>query len=346
MPRYAILSAAAIALALAVTAPDTLPRALAAQPAVAPLALPAQIALRPSVMVDGDIVRLRDLFDGDFTAHGLDPDMAVAYAPPPGRRAILDAEWLGRLAYRLRLQWRPATRMDRAVVERHSTIVGAGEIEAALRAELERRGDGGDRELQLGNRNLVVNIPADKPATVEVADLRLDPDGERFTAIIAVPAGDPQAVRQSVQGRLFSVVEVPVPVVALRPGEPLAARDVAWTKVRSDWVRSNTVTDMAELIGQEARRPLRAGAPVRREDLRVPVVVARGATVTMLYRTANMSLSVVGRAMSAGGKDEVIQVTNVQTNTVVDARILGPDRVAAITPDQLAQNAQNAGATR
>lgn len=343
MPRFAILSAAAIAVALAAAAPCALPRAWAMQPAVAPVALPTQIVLRPAVMVDGDVVRLRDLFDGDFTALGLDPEMAVAYAPPPGRRAILDAEWLGRLAYRLRLQWRPASRMDRVVVERHSTVVGAGEIEAALRAELERRGDANDRELQLGNRNLVVNIPADKPATVEVADLRLDPDGERFTAIIAVPAGDPQAVRQSVQGRLFGVVEVPVPVAAIRPGETLAARDVAWVKVRSDWVRANTITDMAELVGLEARRPLRAGAPVRREDMRVPVVVARGATVTMLYRTANMTLSVVGRALTAGGKDEVIQVTNVQTNTVVDARVVGPDRVAAIMPDQLAQNA---GATR
>ncbi|MGE0254106.1 MAG: flagellar basal body P-ring formation chaperone FlgA [Alphaproteobacteria bacterium] len=342
MPRLATL--AAIACALAVLAPHAPPAATAAQPAVAPLALPTQLVLRPAVMIDGDVVRLADLFDGDVGATGLDPDMPVAYAPPPGRRAILDAEWLGRLAYRLRLPWRPATRMDRAVVERSSTAVGAGEIESALRAELDRRGEGRDRELQIGNRTLVVNIPADKPGTVEVTDLRLDPDGERFTAIIAVPAGDPQAVRQSVQGRLFSVVEVPVPVVALRPGETVAAKDIAWARVRADWVRNNTVAEMADLVGMEVRRPLRAGAPVRREDVRAPVMVARGATVTMLYRTANMTLSVVGRALSAGGQDEVIQVANVQTNTVVDARILGPDRVAAITPDQLAQNA--AGATR
>ncbi|MEK9751649.1 MAG: hypothetical protein VW338_00345, partial [Rhodospirillaceae bacterium] len=52
-------------------------------------------------------------------------DKRIAYAPQPGRRAVFDAEWLNRLAYRLQLAWRPTSRLDRAIVarERHRQML-------------------------------------------------------------------------------------------------------------------------------------------------------------------------------------------------------------------------------
>ena len=294
----------------------------------------AELALRRQIAVEGTTIRLADLFDG--IAAGETAETVVAYAPQPGRRAVFDAEWLGRLAYRLRLNWRPTSRLDRTIVQRISTVVSGEHIALALVDELKRRGMQGDVDLELSNRNLMLHIDSRLPATVEIASLATDARTERFTAVVAVPAGDPQAQRFQVTGQIFATVEVPVPTRALRPGDPIAERDIEWRRVRAAEVRTNMVTDTALIIGQEARRPLRAGTPIRVSDLREPITVAKGSTVTMIYRTATILLTATGRAKQSGSAGDVIRVVNTQTDKSIDARILGPDRVEVIAGEQMA----------
>jgi len=295
----------------------------------------AQLSLRRQISVADATIALGDLFDG------LDPrsELAatvVAYAPQPGRRAVFDAEWLGRLAYRLRLRWQPTSRLDRVIVERTSTVVSNEHIVDALTHELERRGVEGNFDVELSNRNLLLHVASDKPATVDVANISVDARTERFNAVIAVPAGDPQAQRFTVTGRIFSTVEVPVPARALRPSETIRAGDIEWRRVRAAEVRTNMITDADRIVGQQARRPLRAGAPVRVSDLRNPVTVSKGATVTMIYRTSAMILTATGRALEAGSEGDVIRLVNAQTQKTIDARILSPDRVEVIAGEQVA----------
>lgn len=300
-----------------------------------PAAATAELALRSQVAVDGATIRLADLFDGVTPGSEL-AETVVAYAPQPGRRAVFDAEWLSRLAYRLRLPWHPTSRLDRTIVERTSTVVSGAHIVAALTEELKRRGTEGNFDVALSNRNLMLHIDSHLPATVEIANLVTDARAERFTAIVAVPANDPQAQRFQVTGQIFPTVEVPVPGHALRPGETVRERDLEWQHVRAAEVRSNMVTEADQIIGKEARRPLRAGAPIRVSDLREPVTVAKGSTVTMIYRTPVMVLTATGRAAESGSRGDTIRVTNTQTKKSIDARILGPDRVEVVAGAQLA----------
>jgi flagella basal body P-ring formation protein FlgA len=101
-------------------------------------------------------------------------------------------------------------------------------------------------------------------------------------------------------------------------------------------VRTDMITDMSRIVSQEARRPLRAGTPIRVSDLREPVTVAKGATVTMIYRTASMLLTATGKAKQSGSRGDVIRVVKTQTDKSIDARILGPDRVEVIAGEQMA----------
>lgn len=308
---------------------------LAAAPAADANPADAQLSLRRHIAIDIGTIRLGDLFDG-LAADSEFADTVVAYAPQPGRRAVFDADWLGRLSYRLRLAWRPTSRLDRVIVERTSTVVSSEHIAEALLEELTRRGVDGEFDIELSNRNLLLHIDSGKPATVEVASLATDARNERFNAIIAVPAGDPQAQRFAVTGRIFATVEVPVPARALRPAEVIRPDDIEWRRVRAAEVRTNMLTDSNLIIGQEARRPLRAGAPVRISDVRDPVTIAKGAMVTMLYQTRAMLLTATGRAQQSGSTGDVIRIVNSQTAKTIDARILGPDRVEVITGEQVA----------
>lgn len=294
----------------------------------------AELALRRNVTIDNTSIRLADLFDG--LASGDLGETIVAYAPQPGRRAVFDAEWLNRLAYRLQLNWRPTSRLERTIVERTSTVISGEHIVEALVDELKRRGADGEFDVELSNRNLVLHIDSHLPATVEIASLTTDARTERFNAVISVPAGDPQAQRFQVNGQVFATIEVPVPARSLRPGDMIAESDIEWHSVRAAEVRTNMVTETALIVGQEARRPLRAGTPIRISDLRDPVTVSKGATVTMIYRTPVMLLTASGRAKQSGSRGDIIRIVNTQTGKTIDARILGPDRVEVIAGEQMA----------
>ena len=118
---YVATRLAAIMAGLALVAA---PAAAIGDTAGAPTAQPGgahAVALRHQAVVDDNVVRLDDIFDAEFAGLGLDPATTIAYAPLPGRRAVFDAGWLARVAYRHRLPWRPTTRLDRIIVERTST---------------------------------------------------------------------------------------------------------------------------------------------------------------------------------------------------------------------------------
>lgn len=325
-----------ILMAIAYALPILVAALLTATPAAA-AGEATPLTLRNHVTIDDTAVRLRDIFDGFAgTPGGVSGDTVIAYAPQPGRRALFDANWLGRVAQRYQLDWRPTTRLDRVIVERASTVVTAGHITAALRDELAARGAGKNFEIELSNRNLLVHIDSQLPPTLEVVHLTTSPRRGKFSAIVAIPAGDPQARRITVVGQMHAVVEVPVPARALRPGSAIRERDITWKRVRANQVRSDVVTDPQEFIGREPVRPLGANALVRRAQLREPLTVTKGMLVTMIFRTEAMVLTASGRALEAGATDDFITVRNTQTGTTVDARILGPNRVEVAALRQLA----------
>ena len=301
---------------------------LGVAPASADAVNPAPLTLRNHITVDGGSIELRDIFDGfEAPRAGVSGDTVIAYAPQPGRRAVFDANWLTRVAQRHRLNWRPTTRLDRVIVERSSTVIDAGDIASALRDEIKARGAGENIDLELSNRNLLVHIDSGLPPTVEVIHIATEARRGKFSAIVAIPAGDPQARRITVVGQIFSMVEVPVPARALRPGSAIRQRDIKWQRVRADHVQNDIVTDPKEFVGREAKRPLSADTMVRRSELRVPIAVTKGMLVTMIFRTPSMVLTATGRALEAGSTGDFITVRNSQTGATVDARILGPNRV-------------------
>ena len=225
------------------------------------------------------------------------------------------------------INWRATSRLDRVVVERASTMIHVTDIERALRAELGTRGLGETFEITISNRNLVIHIPADKTPDVVVTDLSLDPRSNRLTAIIAVPSDGPQPRRVNITGRVYPVLEVPVPARTLRPGQVIGDNDVEWVAIRSTELRANFITDAGNLVGQEPRRTLRAGVPVRNVDVQRPVAVAKNGAVTIVYQTPAVTLTATGRALQQGSEGDSVRVMNIQTQAVLDAVVTGTNRV-------------------
>jgi flagella basal body P-ring formation protein FlgA len=288
--------------------------------------------LRDSVIVDEDLIRLGDLFDGI----GEKADVAVAPAPRLGRRGIYDAAWLLSVARTHDLSWKPQSRFDRIIVERASLTIGAREIETALKAALAgafaKQGPAKKIQVELDNRNLELHVAPGPRPEIRATDLRIDDATDRFTASVAIRSGGRAPLAAKVSGRIFKVVEAPVLQRSVAPGEIIAKDDIEWVELRSDLVNRNVIMEPEHILGLTPRRRIMPGVPLRSGDVRLPVVVKKGGIVTMVLETRAMQLTAQGRAVENGTQGEVIKVMNTQSRTVVDAVVEGPSRVTVAAP--------------
>ena len=285
--------------------------------------LPA--TLKTNAVIEADTVRLGDLWDN----LGPKGDTVIANAPQPGKRITADARWLAAVAQNYGVSWQPASAFDRIVIERAGQMVDVKLVETELKEALALEGVPAPFDFEISNRSaLSITIPAgDGPAGVAVRDVMWDSRTSRFTANVEAPAGSPNAVRQRITGRVFTVTRIPVLNRAMSRGDVITERDIEWLDSRADAVRRDMVSDPRQLIGFEPRTQLRQGVPLRANDVQRPVLVQRNSTVTIAVKTPFMTLTTQGRASEDGGKGDLVRVTNLQTKRVVEGIVDGPGSI-------------------
>jgi len=278
-------------------------------------------SLRTVTTVEDNLVRLGDLFD-DLPSGA---EIAVAYAPAPGRRLTFDAATLMQLANTYRISWRPQSRFDRVIVERAGRVIQKSEIMSRLSEALQAEGMKRGMEVELYGRNVEMSVPLEAAASIEIRSVSYDAQTGRFTAVIAA-AGD-GGYRLPVSGRVHETSPVPVLRRAMGPGEVIRKDDIEIVRTREDRIARDIVTDPAKLIGTTPRQRLRAGEPVRDNDTRPPVLVARNSTVTIVLQSGALTLTAQGKAVEEGAKGDTIRVTNLQSKKTIEAVVAGPDFV-------------------
>jgi len=130
-------------------------------------------------------------------------------------------------------------------------------------------------------------------------------------------------------------VRIVVPARDIMRGEVIGDSDLTYAQVSGTALPSTTVTKFEALTGMQARRLLRAGESLRADDVRHPVVVTKGQTVTMNFSAPGVELAAMGRAMSEGGVGDTVTVQNPASFRMVTATVTGPGAVradAAISP--------------
>lgn len=129
----------------------------------------------------------------------------------------------------------------------------------------------------------------------------------------------------------FAKAEQTYPVLthAIARGELISDADVTWLDAPS--ARSRGVIDRAEdLIGMTARRPLAANTILRTSDVEAPVLVKKGAIVTLIYEIAGLRMTHQGVAANAGAEGEVIAVRNIDSDRTLKGVIKGQNVVSII----------------
>lgn len=288
---------------------------LAAVPAAPALGEDARtVILREHPASDDHIVTLSDLFEG------VEDETQIARAPAPGQALSLDPEYVRREAARAGYRWANAGDLQRVSVTRGSRTIEAAEI-AALLQEALYFDTGRSHDVSLSNRALTLHAPLDSQGSPEIVSFESDPRAGLFRAQIApYPGGEPVLVT----GRAQGVVEIPVLTRPLARGEVIAADDINWIRLPADRVRADAILDADGLIGQAAKRSLRAGEALRGYDLAAPTVIARGETVDLVYQVGALTLTARARALEDAGAGQLARFVNLQSNRTVEARADGP----------------------
>ena len=84
--------------------------------------------------------------------------------------------------------------------------------------------------------------------------------------------------------------------------------------------------DAQSVIGMVVHRPIRSGSVIKAQDIKAPIIVAKGETITLLANQGALQVSSEGVALSNGKMGEQIRVQNAHSRRIIDARVVGAGR--------------------
>ncbi len=275
------------------------------------------VSLKQDIRINGPFVTLGDI----FTQAGEAAHVVLSDAPAPGKRLALEARRLAAFSSNRGLIWKNSARLEHVFIHRASQTITTPVILDAVTRALEAESSQGTLDIELSDRKLKLNVPTDMDTSIEVRELSYDATSGHFEAIIHAGGDDPESINTHISGRAYEAFDVPTLNRARRSGDIIEASDIEWKRMRQTRVGRTTITDEDYLIGMSLKRQMAPGQPIRKSDVERPVIVNKGALITLVYRSPGITLTAEGRTLSEGGMGDVIRILNTRSNRTVQARV-------------------------
>jgi flagella basal body P-ring formation protein FlgA len=112
-----------------------------------------------------------------------------------------------------------------------------------------------------------------------------------------------------------ATVRIVVPAHDINRGDTISESDLIYATV-----------DGAQLT---SGRTLAAGQAFRSDDVRRPIVILKGQTVTMEFEAPGVELTAMGRAMSEGGVGDTVTIQNPASYRMISGVVIAPGVVRA-----------------
>jgi flagella basal body P-ring formation protein FlgA len=107
-------------------------------------------------------------------------------------------------------------------------------------------------------------------------------------------------------------------------------------------VVGNDVASRDRAVGMQMRKQVRAGQPLRVADLARPDLVQRDQSVTLIFESAGLYLTIRGKALEGGTEGDVVNVLNLQSKRTVSGVVIGRGQVAVAVAAPRLPDAQDA----
>jgi flagella basal body P-ring formation protein FlgA len=303
--------------------------------------------LRPGVVVESGLVTLGDLFENA----GAVATTPVFRAPDPGETGHVSTARIAEAAQRHGLEWRNDDAIAKVAVRRDSTRIGLEDIREKIAGEMRTRLSLSPEEslsLTLARTSRPLHLPVNFSGALRITHLDLAPGGGEFAAELAPADEIASTIRAVYRGTVAITLPVPVLKDSLARGETIQASMVEIHEVPRSRVPADTILRKDDIIGMAARHSLQSGRALRAEDIEAPRLVRRNSAITITYVQGALTISMHGRSLDDGARDDLVRVLNLRSNRTIEAVVTGPDQavVVAAGPARTALLGANAPADR
>ncbi|MFZ5616423.1 MAG: flagellar basal body P-ring formation chaperone FlgA [Pseudomonadota bacterium] len=182
-----------------------------------------------------------------------------------------------------------------------------------ISAALIEKGAPANAKIALAEPGAIVAVEADEALSFD--SVSYNRATGRFLMRTIASEGSPAI---AVAGIATASVMLPVPARTIARGEIIEETDIDWIEIAD--ARGGFFVDDADLIiGKLARRPLAAGAPLRKADLQSPTLIKRGETATIILEAPGLRLTQAGVALANGGAGDLIAFRNINSDREIKA---------------------------
>lgn len=282
--------------------------------------------VRGLVSLDRPIVKLKDL----FSAAGREANSILGPAPLPGTRIVVGEPQLASIAKRYGVDWIPTGDDPSVIIERPGVPIARDQIRQMLRPALRRAGAPPHIALRISYPTLPM-IPPNAHPEILVNRLVYDRIDGNFQAAVLITAPSMNAVSVTISGLATPAVRAVVAVHNLLPGEILRSTDFKPAWVPSGTLPSGAINRPSLALGMQVNRAITRGSVLDNQNVASPVLIDRGAIVSLAVDMPGLKVTARGIALAAGGMGSVIPVINPSSREVVQAIIDGSNHAHVVS---------------
>jgi|GEM_PF-2572525 len=165
---------------------------------------------------------------------------------------------------------------------------------------------------------------------ITTTDININEKTHFYKADIAITSSDNKTRHYNMTGTYDEIVRVPVLAQKMTRESVIKESDIAWIELPHEQVKFEVVMQPEKLIGKALKREIAENMPLKERDLQKEQVMARNATVNILFNTPTISIKTIGIALDSGGVGDTIRVRNAASNKVIQAVIQSDQDVAAL----------------
>ena len=300
-----------------------------------------ELVARPNIQVSSVLITLGDLFENA----GSKSEIAVFRAPAPGKTGYIRAERLKAAARKHGLEWTNPDGLPRINIARQSKVISPAEITASIRRKLVETVLPSDDEISLKLRfskpPAPLHLPLRSASEVNIDNVNYDADSGRFTAMVNAVLEDGQPARRIYySGRAIRTLQVPVLIHPVDRGSIIGIDDLGTKGIPLRSLNRAPLRRAADVIGMAAKRNLRVGVALFKRDIEPPQIVNRNALVRIIFKTPGLALTTKGKALASGAMGDVIDILNVRSKRIIQARIIARDTVSPlVATDEIGRTA-------
>jgi flagella basal body P-ring formation protein FlgA len=295
--------------------------------------------LRASVVVAGELVKIGDVIDNAGTA----AQIAIYRAPDLGTTGSLPtAQVLA--ALRAHQVIGVDTRDIKEIsVTRLARTLESKDIELQVARALEHKnglGDAANLTLTFDRDVQDMRLESSYTGAMAPVSSRYEPRSGRFDVSFEIAneaSGTPTKLRFT--GSVVETVEAAVLTRDIERNELVKSSDLM-TERRPKAAVGGDAALRERAIGMQMRKQLRAGQALKVADLGKPDLVQRDQTVTLIYESTGLYLTIRGKALESGVEGDVVSVLNLQSKRTVTGVVIGRGQVSiSVATPQLPTNA-------